>query len=124
MATLDFHRLIIEKLKVAFIAISDILTKVFLFFFKCLLSGPLPNIYFLFKPLNLIGCHGNQKAQFEKNIKKSTPHKLYGGWSWNFAEMFIALAPKRYWGKWKLALIAVLVYCGYLNRTFLDSFVE
>ena len=39
-------------------------------------SGPLPSIYFLSKPLNLIGCHGNQKAQFEKKKKKnqkSTP---------------------------------------------------
>ena len=44
---------------------------------------------FLSKPLNLIGCHGNQKTEFVKNIKKSTPQKLYGG---NFAEMFIALA--------------------------------
>ena len=34
------------------------------------LSGPLPNAYILSKPLNLIGCHGNQKAQFVKNIKK------------------------------------------------------
>ena len=30
------------------------------------------------KPLNLIGCHGNQKVNFWKNIKKSTPQKLYG----------------------------------------------
>ena len=56
--------------------IADILTKVLQ---KCLLSGPLPNIYFLSKPLNLIGCHGNQKAQFAKNIQKSTPQKLHGG---------------------------------------------
>ena len=26
---------------------------------------------------NLIGCHGNQKAEFAKNIQKST-QKLYG----------------------------------------------
>ena len=43
------------------------------------MSGPLSNIhmYFLSKLLNLIGCHGNQKAEFAKNIKKST-QKLYG----------------------------------------------
>ena len=35
-------------------------------FIKCLLSGTLPSIYFLSKPLNLIGCHGNQKALFAK----------------------------------------------------------
>ena len=56
--------------------IADILTKDFM---KCLMSGSLPNIYFLSKPLNLIGCHGNQKAEFAKNIQKSTPQKLYGG---------------------------------------------
>ena len=44
---------------------------------KCLLGGPLPNIYLLSKPLHLIGCHDNQKAQFAKNIQKSTPQKLY-----------------------------------------------
>ena len=55
--------------------IAKILTKDFR---KCLLSGPLPNIYFLSKPLNLIGCENNQKAKFLKNIKKSTPQKLYG----------------------------------------------
>ena len=44
---------------------ADILIKVFQKYF---LSGPLPNIYFFFKPLNLIGCHGNQKAKFLKNI--------------------------------------------------------
>ena len=43
--------------------IADILTKV-------------SNIYFLSKPLNLIG---NQKAKFAENIQKSTPQKLYGG---------------------------------------------
>ena len=35
-------------------------------FYKCLLSGPLPNMYFLSNPLDLIDCHGNQKAQFTK----------------------------------------------------------
>ena len=37
-----------------------------------LLNGSLPNMYFSFKPLNLIDCLGNQKAKFAKNIKKST----------------------------------------------------
>ena len=42
---------------------------------------------FLSKPLKLIVCHGNQKAQFVKHFQKSTPV----GWSWIFAEMLIAL---------------------------------
>ena len=53
--------------------IANILTKVF---FKFLMSGPLPNLYILSKPLNLIGCHGNQKAEFAKNVQKSTLQKL------------------------------------------------
>ena len=56
--------------------IADILMKAFK---KCLLSGPLPNIYFLSNLLNLIGCHGNQKDNLQKNIQKSTPQKLYWG---------------------------------------------
>ena len=54
--------------------IADIMTK---YFWKCLLSGPLPNIhvYFLSKWLS-----GQPKGSFcEKIIKKSTPQKLYGG---------------------------------------------
>ena len=47
------------------------------YFDESLLNGPLTNIYFLSKPFRLIGCHGNQKAKFAKNIKTSTPQKLY-----------------------------------------------
>ena len=68
MATLNFRRLIMGKMKIGIYCyfIADILmTKVFE---TCLLSGTLPNIYFLSKPLNLIGFHDNQKAQFAKNI--------------------------------------------------------
>ena len=35
------------------------------------------NFFVLSKPLNLIGCHGNQKSDFAKNIQNST-QKLYG----------------------------------------------
>ena len=65
------------KMKIGIIA--DILTQVFRHI-KILLTGPLPNIYFLSKTLNLIGCHGNQKAKFAKQIfKKSIPQKLHIG---------------------------------------------
>ena len=33
------------------------------------------NIYLLSKPLNFIGCHGNQRAEFAKNIQKLNPQK-------------------------------------------------
>ena len=77
MATLIFHTLIMGKMQIGIYCyfIADILAKVFE---KCLLSGPLPNVYVLSKPLNLIGCHGNQKAKFATNIQKSTPEMLYG----------------------------------------------
>ena len=56
--------------------IADILTKVFLEMFVEWSSTK--HILFV-QPLNLIGCHGKQKGQFAKNIKKSTPQKVYGG---------------------------------------------
>ena len=37
---------------------------------KCSLGSLVPNISFLSKPLNLIGCHGNRKAKFEKTYSK------------------------------------------------------
>ena len=61
---------IMGKVKIGFYCYvtADILTTKILQ--KCSLSNPLPNISFLSKPLNLIGCHGNQKAKFEKKYKK------------------------------------------------------
>ena len=65
MAALNFHRLINGKMIIGIYCyfIADILKKAFLEMF---VSGPLPNIYFLSKPLDLIGCYGNQKAKFAK----------------------------------------------------------
>ena len=40
---------------------ADILTKVLQ---KCSLSSPLPNVCIVSEPLNVIDCHGNQKAKF------------------------------------------------------------
>ena len=37
---------------------------------KCSLSSPLPNMWILSKPLNLIGYHGNRNAKFAKNYSK------------------------------------------------------
>ena len=51
------------KIGIYWFFIADILTKGFL-------SGPVPNIYFLSKPRNLIGCRRNQKAKFAKIFKK------------------------------------------------------
>ena len=47
---------------------GGILTKVLQ---KYSLSSTLPNISFLSKPLNLIGCHSDRKAKFEKKIFKT-----------------------------------------------------
>ena len=37
---------------------------------KCSLSSPLPTIWILFKPLNLIGCQSNRKAKFAEKYSK------------------------------------------------------
>ena len=57
------------KIGIYWFFIADIVT-------KCKLSGPLSSIYFLSKPLNLVGCHRNQKAKFATNIQKVTLQKL------------------------------------------------
>ena len=38
------------------------------------------------------GCHGNQKAYFAKNIKKSTPQKLYGGMKLKLSRNFHSIS--------------------------------
>ena len=75
MSILSLHSLIMGKMINGnyFYLIVDILTNILQ---KCLLSGSLPNIQFFSKPVNLIGCHGNQKAEFANNIQKSTPQKI------------------------------------------------
>ena len=35
-----------------------------------ILSSPLPTVWILSKPLNLIGCHDNQNAKFAKKYSK------------------------------------------------------
>ena len=69
MATSSFHRLIMGKVKVGlyFYLTADILAKGLQ---KCSLSSPLPNTLILSKPLNLIGCHGNRKANLRKEYSK------------------------------------------------------
>ena len=69
MATEGFHRLIMGKLKVClyFYLTADILTKVL---HKCSLSSHLPNVWFLSKLLNLIGCHSNRKTKFANKFSK------------------------------------------------------
>ena len=54
---------------------------------KCSLSSLLPNIFFLYKPLNLISCHGNRKAKFPtKNNNKNNNNKLLRSYKGNKAE--------------------------------------
>ena len=49
-----------------------------LFLQKFYRNVPLPNIRILSKPLNLIGCHGNQKAKFVKKYKKNISEAIRG----------------------------------------------
>ena len=57
-----------KKWKFAFTVVS---LQIFRFILqKCCLSSPLRFIWILSKSLNLIGCHGNIKCKFWKNIQK------------------------------------------------------
>ena len=74
IVSIDFYN---GKVGLYFYSTADILTKVFQ---KCSLSSPLPNIWILSKPLNLIGCHGNRKDKFTKKILKNhilRSHKVH-----------------------------------------------
>ena len=66
----SFHWFIMGKVKIGLYCYltADILTRALQ---KCSLSSPLPNILFLSKSLNLIGCYGNRKAEFAKKIFKN-----------------------------------------------------
>ena len=65
MATHSCHWLILVKVEIGIYCYltEDFLTKVLQ---KYSWSSPLPNIRILSKPLNLIGCHSNQKAKVVK----------------------------------------------------------
>ena len=71
MATLSFYRLIIGTLEIGVYccSIADILTKHFRNVYWVVLYQT-----YTFCP-NLIGCHGNQKTNFAKNIKKKKKKK-------------------------------------------------
>ena len=67
---LIFHRLIMGKgeIGIYFCVTADVLKK---FLQKRFWSSPLPTIQILSKSLILIGCHGNRKAKFLKEIFKN-----------------------------------------------------
>ena len=143
MATYSFHILIMGKVKVAlyFYLIADILTKKFQ---KCSLSSPLPNIWILSKPLNLIGCHhlGNWKDKSAKffwkiisaeairgmklklcrNVHNSILYKVYVFYcrcSCAFVAMFLINLkfPLTYNEKSESSSLLVS-HCRYFDRTF------
>ena len=66
----SFHWLTMGKVKVGLYCyfIVDILTKVLQ---RCSLSSPLPNIWILSKPLNLLGYHANRKDKCAKKYLKN-----------------------------------------------------
>ena len=82
MATCSCHWLIMGKNENSIYCYltADILTKVLQ---KCSWSSPLPHIHPKFDWLPW-----QPKGKLcEKNIKKSTPQEMCGGYSWNFAEL-------------------------------------
>ena len=64
ISTYFFHRLIVRKVKKTILS-----QRRYLFLRNCLLSSPLRFIWLLSKSLNLIGCQGDKKGKFRKNVK-------------------------------------------------------
>ena len=60
---------------------------------KYSLSSPLPNISFLSKPLNLICCHGNQKAKFEKQYSEIISSEAIRGIKLKLCRNFHNISP-------------------------------
>ena len=87
------------KVEIGIYVTADVLTEILQ---KCSLSSPLPTVWILSKPLNLIGCHGNWNAKFAIKILKNLLVRSHRGWSWNFVEVFITLAS---------TLIVFFFYC-------------
>ena len=67
METLNFHSLINEKSETRHLLLFH--CRYFDKNLEMFFEWSYTKIYFLSKPLNLIGCHGNQKAQFAKIFK-------------------------------------------------------
>ena len=64
------------KVCLHFYLTAAVLTKVLQ---KCSLSSPLPKIWILSKPLNLIGRHGNRNAKFVEKKSKPVSSKTISG---------------------------------------------
>ena len=66
--------------------------------------------HFLWNFLNLIGCHGNQKAKFGKHIQKINSSEAIWGIKLKLAEMFIELAST------KIVLLLLHVNFGWYGK--------
>ena len=64
------------KVGLPFYLTAAVLTKISQ---KCSLSSPLPNIWILSKPLNLIGRHGNRNAEFVEIKSKPISSETISG---------------------------------------------
>ena len=144
MATYTCYWLIMGKMKIGFYCylITDILIKRLQ---KCSLSNPLWSIWILSKLLNLIGCHGNQRAKFMKKYKKNISSEvltgmklklcrnvhnisLYKNYVFNcccscaYVSMTIKF-PLTYNGKSKSRPL-LLSHCRYFDKSFTEMFLE
>ena len=110
---------------------------------KCSCSNPLPNVSFLSKSLNLIGCHVNRKAKFEKQYSKIISSEAIRGIMLKFYRNVCCISlhkngvllpllmrfhcygkfPWTYNGEsknWSL----LLCHCRYVYKSFTEMFVE
>ena len=108
---------------------------------KCYLSSPLPNISFLSKPLNLIGCHGNLKAKFAKKYSKIISSEAIRGiklklcrniynsthplQKWCFyCHCFVFVAMATYSFYWLIFWLLLLSHCRYFDKSFSEIFID
>ena len=116
----SFHWLVMGKVKAGLYCylIADISTKVIQ---RCSLSSPLPNIWMLSKPLNLIGCHGNRKDIFAKKYSKIISSETIRGMELKLCRNVHNISLYKD-GAFLLPLL--MCFCYYGNLNFLLTYNE
>ena len=123
------------KVGLHFYLTAAVLTKILQ---KCSLSSPLPNIWILSKPLNLIGRHGNRNAKFVEIKSKPISSETISGMKLELCRnvhnislykiMLLLLllicfhcygnSVNLQWEKWNLSFIAI--FLRYFDKSFTE----
>ena len=125
------------KVGLHFYLTAAVLTKILQ---KCSLSSPLPNIWILSKPLNLIGRHGNQNAKFVEIKSKPISSETISGMKLEHCRnvhnislykiMLLLLllicfdcygnSINLQWEKWKWNLSFIAIFLRYFDKSFTE----